>query len=296
MRRFDDIFHDRTRGPLSAPDPVFVLGLTLLVLLALAAVTVAAPLVLVPRAGRPRAGALSYFALIGLGFLVLEVVLIQRFVLFLGFPTYSLSVVLAALLLFTGAGAWLSQRFDANPRRALLAALGAGSAVILAAAYGLQPLLRALIDLPFAARVAITVALLAPAGVALGMAMPLGLRRLTALWPSAAPWAWGVNGVASVVASVIAVSVAITWGFAVATVVAGACYLLAFVHAALGRWPEAEFVPVVSRREPSEAAPATSPAPAPGFAVAGDAVAMSPIEPGASPGAPSAPPDARPII
>ncbi len=297
MRRFGDIFNPQTRGALSAPDPIFVLGLTLLVLLALAAIAVAAPLFLVPRASRPRAGALSYFAWIGLGFLVLEVVLIQRFVLFLGFPTYSLSVVLAALLLFTGAGAWLSQRFEAAPRRALLVALGAGSAMIIAAAYGLQPLLRALIDLPFAARVALTVVILAPAGLALGMAMPLGLRRLSGLWPTAAPWAWGVNGVASVVASVLAVSVAITWGFAATTLLAGACYLLALAHAALGRWPAADAAHEPVRRE---GAPEPVPEPAPAFAVGRGTVATGAIaiRPAESPAhAPAGgPPDAGPII
>jgi hypothetical protein len=109
--------------------------------------------------------------------------------------------------------------------------------LVAAASYGLQPLLRALIDLPFAVRVALTVAMLAPAGVALGMAMPLGLRRLAAIYPSGVAWAWGINGIASVVASVVAVAVALELGFAVATLVALACYVGALVHVILGRWP-----------------------------------------------------------
>ena len=77
--------------------------------------------------------------------------------------------------------------------------------------------------------------LLAPAGLALGMAMPIGLTRLPACTPDAVPWAWAVNGIASVLASVLAVAVAITWGFAVVTLLALACYLVALVDAVRGR-------------------------------------------------------------
>ena len=172
----------------------------------------------------------------GLGFLLLEVVLVQRFVLFLGFPTYALSVVLCALLASTGAGARLSAA-TRRPRRALVAALALACALILLAAVALQPLLRALIELPFAARVLVTIALVAPVGVTLGMAMPIGLRRLAALHPRGVPWAWGINGIASVVASVLAVAVAILWGFVVATLVALAGYAVALVLAVRGDWP-----------------------------------------------------------
>jgi hypothetical protein len=102
----------------------------------------------------------------------------------------------------------------------------------------LQPLLRALIELPFALRVVVSVALIAPFGVALGTAMPIGLRRLAARHPQGVPWAWGINGITSVIASVLAVAVAISFGFTVATLVAFACYLAALANALLGSWPE----------------------------------------------------------
>jgi MFS family permease len=198
---------------------------------------VAAPLVLTARRERPPLGSLGFFAAIGLGFLTLEIVLIQRFVLFLGFPTYALSVVLFALLLWTGGGSLLAGRVR-NPRRALTLALAVACALIAASAYGLHPLLEATIDLPFAVRVAMTVVMLAPVGLALGMAMPLGLGRLAALHPRGVAWAWGVNGIASVVASAGAVAIAIVAGFPAATFVALACYLAALAHAALAPWPE----------------------------------------------------------
>jgi hypothetical protein len=216
----------------------------------LAALAFVLPLALVRGEGRPSVASLGFFAAIGLGFLVLEVVMIQRFVLFLGFPTYALSVVLFALLVFTGLGSLLSTRAGTDPRRTLVVALAAAAAMIALMAFGLQPLLRALIDLPFSLRIALTVALLAPLGVTLGMAMPLGLRRLEGLYPSGVAWAWGINGVASVLASVLAITVAIMFGFTAATLLALACYLAALVHAAVGHWPVAGPAPAAGEPEP----------------------------------------------
>jgi hypothetical protein len=238
LRRIADMAESETRGSLRTPDPVLTVTVTLMVLLALSALAFVLPLWLVRKEGRPPPGSLVFFAAIGVGFLVLEVALIQRFVLFLGFPTYALSVVLFSLLLFTGLGAHLSSRPGPDPRRRLSIALAAAVVLIVAAAFGLQPLLRALIELPFALRVAATVAVLAPAGVLLGMAMPIGLQRIEALHPGAVTWAWAINGIASVVAAALAVVVAIEWGFDVATLLAAACYLGALVHAVRGRWPE----------------------------------------------------------
>ena len=226
---------DPSSGMLYRSDPFTVLALTLVILLALGCIALVAPLALSRRA-RPGASVYVYFGAIGLGFLLVEIVLVQRFVLFLGFPTYALSIVLFSLLLFTGVGASLSARAR-DPRRAVLTALGVAAVLIAASAYGLQPLLRYLIDLPFAFRAAIAVAVMAPFGVTLGMAMPIGLRRLEQLEPEAVPYAWGVNGIASVIASVLGVAVAIRLGFPAASLLACACYAAAFAQAARGEWP-----------------------------------------------------------
>jgi hypothetical protein len=217
-------------------DPFLILLITFGILTTLALALVAAPLVLTARDERPPIGPLAFFAAIGLGFLTLEIALIQRFVLFLGFPTYALSVVLFSLLLWTGLGSLLAGRVH-NARRALTIALSVACVLIAASAVGLLPLLQTLIDLPFGVRVLITVMLLAPAGIALGMAMPLGLKRLLALHPRGVAWAWGVNGVASVVASAGAITVAIVAGFPAATLVALVCYGAALAHVLVGAWP-----------------------------------------------------------
>jgi hypothetical protein len=230
-------------GYIYAVDPFAVLLVTLGILAVLSLALVLAPLLAGARGDRPPLAALGFFAAIGFGFLTLEVALIQRFVLFLGFPTYALSVVLFALLLWTGAGSLLAGRVG-DPRRALSAALAVSCVMIAACALALAPLLEALLDLPFALRVAVTVALLAPVGIPLGMAMPLGLGRLAALHPGGVAWAWGVNGIASVVAAAAAIAIAIVAGFPAATLVALACYLGALVHARRSPWPRAVPAPL----------------------------------------------------
>ena len=236
MTRLSGLFDKPPAGYFFATDPLRILAVTVVILAVLCALAFGLPLRLMPRGVRPPASSVVFFGAIGVGFLLLEIALIQRFVLFLGFPTYALSVVLFALLAFTGIGSLLSARLR-EPRRGLIVALACGGVLIAAAALGLQPLLRSLIEWPFEARVALTIVLLAPAGLALGMAMPIGLTRLAGLHPDAVPWAWAVNGIASVLASVLAVAVAITWGFAVVTLLALACYLVALVDAVRGPWP-----------------------------------------------------------
>lgn len=225
------------RGYFYTADPVSVLMLTLLILVALSAIALALPMAALRGEGRPGAGALVFFAAVGLGFLLLEMTLIQRLVLFLGYPTYALSVVLFSLLVFSGVGSALSGRLR-DARRALVTDLVVVTLLALALAFGLEPLLRALMPAPFALRVVIAMALLLPVGIALGVVMPIGLSRLAGLAPDGVPYAWAVNGFMSVVASVLGVAIAIHFGFTATTLVAGACYAIALLHAWLGRWPE----------------------------------------------------------
>ena len=236
MTRLSGLFQSLPKGYVYSVQPFTLLAVTVLILLSLALGGFAAPLRLVRRSERPPLTSLAYFAAIGVGFLTFEIVLVQSFVLFLGFPTYALSVVLAALLIFTGVGSWLSSRWR-RPRGALLVSLWAALALIVLSAFFLQPLLGRLITLPFAVRVLITVGMLAPAGVTLGVAMPTGLGRISGYSTGGVAWAWGVNGFASVVGAAAGIFVAIEWGFTVATLVAATCYLGAVAHAVWGYWP-----------------------------------------------------------
>jgi len=165
---------------------------------------------------KPALVDLTYFASIGLGFLIFEIVLMQRFVLFLGFPTYSLSIVLFALLGFTGIGSFITT-YCKQLRRIIAVDLAITALLIGISAFGLQPFLCNLIDLPFSARVIVSIILIVPFEVALGMAMPTGLKRFGDLYPAGISYAFGENGIASVLASVLSIAVAINFGFVVTT-------------------------------------------------------------------------------
>jgi hypothetical protein len=237
MRRLGSVGHTG-QGYLYSTDPFAVLLVTFAILAVLSLALVAAPLLLLSRDGRPPMRSLRFFAAIGVGFLTFEVVLIQRLVLMLGFPTYALSIALFALLLWTGIGSLLTHQVR-DERRTLLRALAAACVLIVVSIVALLPATHALIAAPFAARVVITILLLAPVGIALGMAMPLGLRRFSAAHPDGVPWAWGVNAVGSVLASAAAITLAILYGFRVATLLALLCYLVALVDVARSGRPAA---------------------------------------------------------
>ncbi len=164
---------------------------------------------------------LAYFALLGLGFLFIEIPLVQRLILFVGKPVYALAAVLFGLLLFSGLGSVISRR---APWRGTLATLA-----IVALAYPvlLPVLFRAALGLPLYARFALGVMSLAPLGVLMGIPFPKGVAWLEHSSPDLIPWAWGVNGAVSVVASVLAALVALSAGFTVVLVVGAACYGLA---------------------------------------------------------------------
>jgi hypothetical protein len=185
-----------------------------------------------------KAAAGVYFACLGLGFMFLEVTLIQRLTLFLGYPTYSLTVTLFALLVSTGVGSLASGRFVGGAGRPPAAAGVALTALVAFYLFGLGPLTAALGTAPFAARVATVTAVLFPLGLCLGVFMPVGLRTVAALTPHAAEyvaWAWAVNGFFSVVASVLSTLLSMTFGFRAVMLLALAVYGVAI--AALGRLP-----------------------------------------------------------
>lgn len=173
-----------------------------------------------------------YFMALGLGFMLFEITLIQRLTLFLGYPTYSLTVTLASLLVFTGVGALLSPRTTRRPERAV-PALG-GAMVGLAAFYlfGLPWLTDALLHVPLTARVITTFVVLAPLGVCLGTFMPLGLTTVASLTDHSeeyVAWGWAVNGFASVIGAVLTTLLAMTFGFRTVLVVGLGAYLVALV-------------------------------------------------------------------
>ena len=179
-------------------------------------------------APRTRLACLLYFAGLGAGFIMLEVALVQKCILFLGHPVYSLAVVLFSLLGFSGVGSLLSGRLaDARLRAVLPRVILALVAAVVVYVLLLSPIFHAFVQLGRAYRIAVTVVLLAPLGLVMGMPMPIGVRVLNREAPSLIPWAWGVNGAASVMGSAAALAVALLAGFNQAMLMGAALYLLA---------------------------------------------------------------------
>jgi hypothetical protein len=236
---FDDVIADFGK-PIDRGDFEDSVGERVLLLLLGVAVLFASVFLLLPFVAirstwvaLPRkARSALYFAALGLGFIFFEVTLIQRLTLFLGYPTYSLTVTLMSILIFTGIGALLSERWRQHPRRVLPWLLVAIVALTVFYEWGLPPLTDALLGLPLAARVPIAFALLAPLGLCLGTFMPLGLGAVADLTDHKSEyvaWGWAVNGFASVVGAVLSTMLAMSFGFRTVLLVALAIYLVALV-------------------------------------------------------------------
>jgi hypothetical protein len=215
---------------------VLVLLVVLAVSLAAVAVFLILPLALLKRPHSPFR--VFYFIAIGLGYILVEIAFIQRFVLFLGHPTYALTVVIFLLMLSSGAGSLMSRRWILRTELAriplMLAVL-----VLLAYCFFLPHALAALVGIKFAWRLAISAVMLAPLGFIMGMPFPIGLRALVAMLPhneegalsrdSAVEWAWAMNAAASVLGSVLAMVIAIECGLTVTLACGAGAYLIALL-------------------------------------------------------------------
>jgi hypothetical protein len=180
------------------------------------------------RPGPGWAGWLTYFGALGSGFMLLEVALLQRFVLLLGHPVYSLTVTLFSLLLGTGIGSLISRRVpDDGVKGVTIRAIAAICAAAIAAPFVLPWLIDLAIPWSLPLRIAAAVATLVPLGVLLGMPLPGGMRLLSAARPEIVPWGWGINGAFSVIGATLAVFIAMNWGFSVTLIAAAIVYLSA---------------------------------------------------------------------
>ena len=214
--------------------------LILLVVLAVSIAAVAAFLIL-PLAlqkGRHSPFRMFYFVAIGLGYILVEIAFIQRFVLFLGHPTYALTVVIFLMMLSSGAGSLMSRRWIFRTELAWIPFL-LMILVLIGYAFFLSHVLATWVGLKFGYRLAISAALLVPLGFVMGMPFPTGLRALTAA-PSTTPadevgqdsaveWAWAMNAAASVLGSVLAMVIAIEFGLTATLACGAVSYLIAML-------------------------------------------------------------------
>ena len=216
---------------------VIVLGMALLLSLVAILAFLVIPLAIGTRGHRPRVLPAAYFMAIGFGYIVIEIAFIQRFVLFLGHPTYALAVVIFLMLLSSGAGSLSSRRWL---KRTVLAAwpLLAIVIVLLGYIFLLPALLPLLVGWPMAAKLFVSGILLGPLGFAMGMPFPAGLRAVGSVPSAGLPihgqgnedsveWAMTMNTAAGVLGSSAAVAIAIRFGLNVTLACGAAAYAIA---------------------------------------------------------------------
>jgi len=203
---------------------VVVLGMLLIISLVAVLAFLILPLLLHGRelgASRPTLPSLIYFIALGFGYILVEISLIQRFVLFLGHPTYALTVVVFLLLLSSGAGSIAARRLLSGANR-LLPLLALITAIIGVYLVLVPWLLATTVGYPFLLKLLLSGLVLVPLGFFMGMPFPTGLRLVDTV-----EWAWALNAAASVLGSVMAMVIAIHFGLTVTLACAAAAYLLA---------------------------------------------------------------------
>jgi spermidine synthase len=210
-------------------------GYLILIATVVQAAVAGAVLILLPLSGIERSWPRDtgtrmgwYFFLLGLAFLFVEIAFIQKFILFLSHPLYSVAVVLSGFLIFAGLGSAYSPRLTQRVEqldRAPVSVAVTGIVIITLLYIALLPLLFSLlIGLADGVKMALSVLLIAPLAFCMGMPFPIGLKRLADNAPDFIPWAWGINGFASVMSAALATLLAIEFGFTVVVLLALGLY------------------------------------------------------------------------
>lgn len=216
--------------------------------IAVAVILVLPPLVLGAKLPRERSvrSFLLYFLAIGAGYILIEVALIQKFVLFLGHPTYALTVVIFSMLVSSGMGSFLSRRLMEDRNGRLMGALATAAVLVGVLAAIVQPVLAAGVGLPLTVKMLATVAMIAPAGFVMGIPFPTGLRLLEQRHAPSVRWAWSLNAAASVLGSVGALVLALYLGLVETMLAGGGLYLCALAVIAVSPTVRERVTPPVS--------------------------------------------------
>ena len=184
-------------------------------------------------------GALLYFIAIGAGYILIQVALIQKFVLFLGHPTYALTVIIFSMLVFSGLGSFFSRRLIAGVWSRLRMALLLIAVLVAALAAVVTPVTEGGVGFPFVVKVLISVLLIAAPAFVMGIPFPTALSRLEAVMPASIRWAWAINAASSVLGSAAAIFLAIYLGLRTTLLIGGLLYL--------GAWLSAMFSPLAQK-------------------------------------------------
>jgi hypothetical protein len=203
-----------------------IIAMTLIQISALAVMLILFPLFRKEKMKQSKFSTFMYFGGLGLGYMFVELVLIQRFILYLGHPMYATAAVIGVMLIFSGVGSLVSSRLAVTS--SLLRKTVALVAMMIFA-YGIiiTPLLHQSIALPALVKAVLLCLLIAPLAFVMGMPFPLGLRNLSGRHDEGIPWAGGINGCLSVIAAPLATLVAVEAGFVAVMICAAVTYALA---------------------------------------------------------------------
>jgi len=209
---------------------VAILGILMLVVLFLTGMFIVGPLLFTTT--RDALGGTTplmlFFSAIGFGFMMIEISQMQRLTIFLGYPTYALSVILFSLLLSSGLGSWCTNKVDPNGDSRAPAVMAATLLTILVVFGLVTPYAIKIFEASSTlVRIVVATAVLFPIGFFMGTAFPLGMKLALCRTPYVAPWLWGMNGATSVVASVFAVAIALAWGISTVFWTGFFCYVAA---------------------------------------------------------------------
>ena len=174
-----------------------------------------------------RVRLIGYFLLLGLAFLFIEIAFIQKLLLFLHHPLYAIAVVLSSFLVFSGLGsAWIGQTDPANRGKLMIAAVSGIVIIGMTYLFMLGPLLLHLATAADGVRILVSVIVIAPLAFCMGIPFPSGLAQLADFAPGLIPWAWAINGCASVISAILATLLAIHIGFTLVIALALVMYAL----------------------------------------------------------------------
>ena len=172
---------------------------------------------------------LSYFVCLGIGYILVQVGLIQKLVLFLGHPAYALTVVIFSMLVSSGTGSYFSRRIVDGRDSRLMAVLAGAAAVVALSAMLATPLTTKAVGLALPVKVLITILMIAPAGFLMGIPFPSGLSRLEKWHSPSVRWAWSLNAASSVLGSAAAIFLALYLGLSNTLLIGAGLYLVALL-------------------------------------------------------------------
>ncbi len=205
-----------------------IVVITLVQSTALALLFIILPLLRLRKSHKGKAGTLLYFGALGIGYMFVEIILIQRFVLYFGHPVFSISAVISTMLIASGLGSLTSGRLPATAKTPAIFGLIV-TLFLIGYMLLLTPVMQETIASPISIKILISLMMIGVPSFFKGMMFPLGIRYLSDYDVSQVPWAWGINGSVSVISTSLAMLIAVEAGFMVVMGVAVICYAIAFL-------------------------------------------------------------------